>query len=681
MKKATAAAGSSPAVFVHPSSFILHPSGMSYRAFKRLLGETSLERKCRFLFGAGILLLITISFWIYAYQTEHLAYDQTTTTCRVLVNPIFENHHLPEVIKRQRQRIEEMKKALEKLKGSAPPAGKPREAADAEADLLRQRLTESDNELQRLKEARDEANDLVIGRLGLYQYELICEHKPSTFADSFERELYKEFKKNDGQKEEETRRRDSEKLLVYYAPVRAGKKCLECHHAGYDKLAENDLMAMVRIRMPTTAIENAFHINRAVLMAIALVTALLIMSGSYIIVRYVIVKPVKHLKEVSDAISAGELNVRSEIQTGDEFEDLSHAFNRMLRNLVSMQDQWRKVNADLDRKVDELAQANMALYESNRLKSDFLATMSHELRTPLNSILGFSEVLLSADGLGEKQLRWVRNVKTSGERLLALINDILDLAKIEAGKMQVRLEDFSIHDVCEGMLNMFRPLAEKKNIDLRGQIAPDIPALRQDLTKLQQILQNLLSNAIKFTPEGGRVLLRAEADPLHFVLTVSDTGVGIAPEEQELVFEKFRQSGNPLTREHAGTGLGLSIVRELSKLLGGEVTLQSELGRGSTFTVRLPLHLSEEPRLEFDLADERIDLSKAQRVDVRLYAATTAPPRAVTKVDRKEETQVDMPALPPRKPPEEKPNATADGDGAGAKVEGARQEPAPGGES
>jgi signal transduction histidine kinase len=374
------------------------------------------------------------------------------------------------------------------------------------------------------------------------------------------------------------------------------------------------------------------------------------MSGSYVIVRYVIVKPVKHLKEVSDAISAGELNVRSEIQTGDEFEDLSHAFNRMLRNLVSMQDQWRKVNSDLDRKVDELAQANMALYESNRLKSDFLATMSHELRTPLNSILGFSEVLLSSNQLSEKQQRWVRNIQSSGERLLALINDILDLARIEAGKMQVRLEDFSIPDVCEGLLNMFRPLAEKKNIDLRGQIAPDIPVLRQDVGKLQQILQNLLSNAIKFTPEGGRVMLKAEAEPFHIVLTVSDTGVGIAPEEQERVFEKFRQSGNPLTREHAGTGLGLSIVRELSKLLGGDVTLQSELGRGSTFTVRLPLHLSEEPRLEFDLADERIDLSKAQRVDVRLYASSA--PLTVTRLDRNEQTRVDLPAV--TEPPTEK---------------------------
>src|SRR5436305_9670547 len=228
--------------------------------------------------------------------------------------------------------------------------------------------------------------------------------------------------------------------------------------------------------------------------------------------------------------------------------------------------------------------------------------------------------------------------------------------------MQVRLEEFSIHDACEGLLNMFRPLAEKKNIDLRGQIDPGIPVLRQDVTKLQQILQNLLSNAIKFTPEGGRVLLKAEVDLRQVVLTVSDTGVGIAPEEQELVFEKFRQSGNPLTREHAGTGLGLSIVRELSKLLGGEVSLQSELGRGSTFTVRLPLQLSEEPRLEFDLADERIDLSKAQRVDVRLYA-TASPPRAVTRVDRKEETQVELPAVPAAKPGEGVPAPAADGAG------------------
>jgi len=437
----------------------------------------------------------------------------------------------------------------------------------------------------------------------------------------------------------------------YYGAIRATRSCLECHrNKNNPDLKEGGLIGLIRITIPTDTIQSGVNINRAFLMSTALVAALLIMAGSYFIVRYVIVKPVKHLKEVSDAISAGQLNVRSEIQTGDEFEDLSHAFNRMLRSLVNMQDRLRKVNSDLDRKVDELAQANMALYESNRLKSDFLATMSHELRTPLNSILGFSEVLLSANQLDDKQQRWVRNIQSSGDKLLNLINDILDLAKIEAGKMQVRLVEFSIYDICEGLLAMFRPLAEKKNIELRSQLEPGIPVLRQDVVKLQQIMSNLLSNAVKFTPEGGRVLLQAEAGPDCVVLTVADTGVGIAADEQDLVFEKFRQGGNPLTREHAGTGLGLSIVRELSKLLGGEVTLRSELGRGSSFTVRLPTQLSAEPRLEFDLTHEGVDLSKAQRVDTRLYGA--AAPAAVTRLESKE-TKLESPEPAPRLPDEE----------------------------
>jgi two-component system sensor histidine kinase BarA len=571
---------------------------MSYRAFKRLLGETSLERKCRFLFGSGVVVLIFLSFSFYALQTERLAFDQTVTTCRLLVEPIFFQYHTPLVRKQEQQ--------------NAPPGKQP-------ANLEHIVLKETGKE---------------------YQYHFLTD---KNFEDSYERELYKEFLRD--AKLDDYRQRDQ--VLLYYAPIRVANECMSCHQTlakkkGYDALAENDVIAMIRIRIPTKSIEEGVHLNRAILATTAIATAILIMVGSWIIVRYIIVKPVKHLKEVSDAISAGELNVRSEIQTGDEFEDLSHAFNRMLRHLVSMQDQWRKVNADLDRKVDELAQTNMALFESNKLKGDFLATMSHELRTPLNSILGFSDVLLSSESLSEKQRRWLSNIQTSGQKLLNLINDILDLAKIESGKMQVRLENFNLHDVCEGLLNMFRPLAEKKNIDLRSQIEPDIPSLRQDITKLQQILQNLLSNAIKFTPEGGRVLLKAEADTKYVTISVMDTGVGVAREEQDLVFQKFRQSGNPLTREHAGTGLGLSIVLELCKLLGGEVSLQSELGRGSTFTVRLPLQLSEEPRLEFDLAAEQIDLAKAQRVDTRVYASTP-PVTNMTKLDRHESTVMDLP--------------------------------------
>jgi two-component system, NarL family, sensor histidine kinase BarA len=267
---------------------------------------------------------------------------------------------------------------------------------------------------------------------------------------------------------------------------------------------------------------------------------------------------------------------------------------------MAAQDELKQLNASLDRKVDELARANMALYESNRLKSDFLATMSHELRTPLNSILGFSELMLNSPQVADRLKRWAGNIQSSGKQLLALINDLLDLAKIEAGKMEVKPEVFALTDVTEGLLAMFRPLAERKNIDLREQADATLHLLRQDPGKIRQILSNLLSNAIKFTPEGGRVLLKSEADGADVLIVVSDTGVGIAPEDQDVVFDKFRQAANPMTREHEGTGLGLSIVRELAKLLGGDVSLQSELGRGSTFTVRLPRQLLEIPRLSYE---------------------------------------------------------------------------------
>jgi signal transduction histidine kinase len=350
------------------------------------------------------------------------------------------------------------------------------------------------------------------------------------------------------------------------------------------------------------------------------------MIAASTIVRYVIAKPVLHLKEVSDSIARGNLDLRADIRTGDEFEELSHAFNRMLRHLVAVQEELRQVNADLDGKVDELAQVNLTLFEMNNLKSEFLATMSHELRTPLNSILGFSDVLASAPNLDEKQQRYVRNILTSGKDLLTLINDILDLAKIESGKMELRIAEFSLADLVERLVNMVRPLAEKKNIDLTFDSDPRIPLLTQDAGKLQQIIYNLLSNAIKFTPEGGRVRVRAilcEESTLELI--VEDTGVGIPLEEQETIFEKFRQGNtkpgrkNNLTREYTGTGLGLSIVKELSKLLGGEVGLISELGKGSTFTVRLPVFLREQPpQLDANLNQQALELNKLRRMDLGL---------------------------------------------------------------
>ena len=215
----------------------------------------------------------------------------------------------------------------------------------------------------------------------------------------------------------------------------------------------------------------------------------------------------------------------------------------------------------------------------------------------MNSIIGFSEVLSGSDQLNERQRRYAANIQTSGKMLLGMINDILDLAKIESGKMEVRTEDFSIRDVCEALASLARPIAERKNIDLECRLDEAIPLMRQDPGKLRQVLYNLLSNAIKFTPEGGRVSLKAQAEGRFVVISVADTGIGIAEEDRETIFEKFRQAGHPgqgdgvLTREHQGTGLGLSIVRELTRLLGGDVQLESRPGQGSTFTVRVPLQL------------------------------------------------------------------------------------------
>src|SRR4029077_15743169 len=152
-------------------------------------------------------------------------------------------------------------------------------------------------------------------------------------------------------------------------------------------------------------------------------------------------------------VSRGHVEQRADIHTGDEFEELGVAFNRMLRHLIAAQEELRHLNLDLDTKVDELAQMNMRLFEMNRLKSDFLATMSHELRTPLNSIIGFSEVLAGNEQLNERQRRYAPNIQSSGKMLLGMINDILDLAKIESGKMEVRSEDFSIRDVCEALVS------------------------------------------------------------------------------------------------------------------------------------------------------------------------------------------------------------------------------------
>jgi two-component system, NarL family, sensor histidine kinase BarA len=300
----------------------------------------------------------------------------------------------------------------------------------------------------------------------------------------------------------------------------------------------------------------------------------------------------------------------------------------MLRHLIEAQGQLQTANEELDGKVDQLAQLNMQLHELNRLKGEFLATMSHELRTPLNSIIGFSEVLAGIDALDDRQKRFVHNIQKSGQKLLEMINDILDLSKLEAGKMDVRPSEFRIDTIIETQCDLVRALTEDKNIDLHIDVEPELPLLFQDQTKVQQILTNLLSNAIKFTPEGGRITVGAKGDPRGFVeIFVSDTGVGIAESDREIIFEKFRQGAavmgtDNLTREYSGTGLGLSIVKELCKLLGGEVHVESELGRGSAFRVLIPWMRAEPPQQASKLNNKLDELTRPRRADVSVTVDT-----------------------------------------------------------
>lgn len=327
----------------------------------------------------------------------------------------------------------------------------------------------------------------------------------------------------------------------------------------------------------------------------------------YLITQKLILSPVRELRRVAESVSQGEHSVRSEIATGDEFEELARAFNAMLSHLQASENELRTINKSLDTRLGELAERNVALFEANKIKSQFLANVSHELRTPLTSIIGFAELLREAAAReGGRTLRYAENIMASGRLLLGIINDLLDLAKIEAGKLELHLANVDLAELARNLIDFMRPLAEKKSLQLVACVPADLPAVYSDAGRLQQILYNLLSNAVKFTPEGGLVELRLSmtADD-RVAIAVKDTGIGIPQEKMVDVFEKFRQLDDSMTREHSGTGLGLAISKELTTLLGGVIGVTSEVGKGSEFVVLLPRSVPAD-RATFVLQDVRL---------------------------------------------------------------------------
>jgi signal transduction histidine kinase len=242
----------------------------------------------------------------------------------------------------------------------------------------------------------------------------------------------------------------------------------------------------------------------------------------------------------------------------------------------------------------ELEAANRQLEAASQHKSEFLANMSHELRTPLNAIIGFSEVLSERmfGELNEKQEEYLKDIYASGTHLLSLINDILDLSKIEAGRMELELTDFHLPTALDNALTLVRERAGRKSITLQTSVDERLGAVRADERKIRQVVLNLLSNAIKFTPEGGRIDVHAAPKDESVEVSVTDTGVGIAPEDQEKVFEEFRQVGTA-AKKVEGTGLGLTLCRKFVELHGGRIWVKSQEGMGSTFTFTIPVHHGE----------------------------------------------------------------------------------------
>lgn len=269
-----------------------------------------------------------------------------------------------------------------------------------------------------------------------------------------------------------------------------------------------------------------------------------------------------------------------------------------------IEDLKRNLEQKVAERTADLEKINKELEYANQLKGRFIANMSHELRTPLNSIIGFSDILLEKTfgELTENQERYIRNIYISGKHLLELINNILDIAKIEAGKYEMIYDTFSVDDVLSEVINIMNPLAENKFIEILVSIGEGVKTITADRVKLKQILYNLLSNAIKFTPEGGQVKVTvalekniegrfpwASPDMEFISFSVKDTGIGISPEDQEKIFDEFGQANSEFSKKYGGAGLGLALTKKLVELHGGTITLESKLGEGSTFTFFIPI--------------------------------------------------------------------------------------------
>jgi signal transduction histidine kinase len=317
--------------------------------------------------------------------------------------------------------------------------------------------------------------------------------------------------------------------------------------------------------------------GNTVITLVAVVVVVLV--GLYFVERR-ITRPIAHLSETAQQIADGNYQLRVDIDRDDEIGVLARTFNTMTENIQA--------------RTQDLIRANALAQESARLKSQFLSTMSHELRTPLNAVIGFTTIMLQgmSGQIDDRAKHMLQRIAANGQRLLQLIDDVLNIAKIESGRMELANEPFDPRALAYKLQSQLGMLADQKGLTFNVEVSDNVPRLLYgDEARVNQIVTNLLGNAFKFT-EQGEVKLSMDWENDAWVVRVSDTGIGIPPHAHSLIFEAFRQLDGSSRRVYGGSGLGLAIVRNLTTMMEGNITVDSALGRGSTFTVTLPLPVS-----------------------------------------------------------------------------------------
>ena len=405
---------------------------------------------------------------------------------------------------------------------------------------------------------------------------------------------------------------DSRRQFRYAQALEVNESCLECHGnpvgeldiTGHEKEGW-DLDSMGGAISISIPMKEAYSllINNVIRDAIFFLLLLTLIGGvMYVLMNHFIFRPMRELESAFTEVSTGNFeNYVSKMNLTSEVTGMIENFNNMSRELKGMYDgledqvdartkDIQAANEELRKQRDTLRVLGEKLQQESQLKSDMLSMVNHELRTPLTSIITIAETSVEASDDAEERTSW-EAVRDNGKELLSLINNMLDIAKTEAGKMQVNIELLDMGDVVATAKSTLKPLADGARVTLQTSVAPNVPLVCGDYDKLQRVLENLGSNAVKFTPEGGLVLIKVEreSETGDVLMSVIDEGIGIPEDKQEKIFERFYQVDSTATRSYRGSGLGLALVRDYMRIQGFTISVESMVGSGSTFTVRIPV--------------------------------------------------------------------------------------------